>query len=84
MLALARDNQRRVGVENVEFLKGEIEAVPLQDTSVDAIEIEPARVYDGDDAHDLLPSEVCESPEALDGAFMSAFVRVVKPFRKSE
>ena len=31
MLALARENQRKAGVENVEFLQGEIEAVPLPD-----------------------------------------------------
>ena len=37
MLALARDNQRQAGVENVEFLKGEIEAVPLPDASVDVV-----------------------------------------------
>jgi ubiquinone/menaquinone biosynthesis C-methylase UbiE len=37
MLALARENQRRAGVENVEFLKGEIEAVPLPDGAVDVI-----------------------------------------------
>jgi arsenite methyltransferase len=37
MLALARDNQRRSGVENVEFLKGEIESIPLPDSSVDVI-----------------------------------------------
>src|SRR6202789_4487666 len=37
MLALARDNQRRGGVENVEFLKGEIESIPLPDNSVDVI-----------------------------------------------
>jgi ubiquinone/menaquinone biosynthesis C-methylase UbiE len=37
MLALARDNQRRAGVENVEFLKGEIEALPLPDGSVDVV-----------------------------------------------
>ena len=37
MLALARENQRKAGVENVEFLKGEIEAIPLPDTSVDVI-----------------------------------------------
>ena len=37
MLALARDNQRRAGVENVEFLKGEIENIPLPDNSVDVI-----------------------------------------------
>lgn len=37
MLALARDNQRRAGVENVEFLEGQIEAIPLPDASVDVI-----------------------------------------------
>jgi SAM-dependent methyltransferase len=37
MLALARENQRRAGVTNVEFLKGEIEHIPLPDNSVDVI-----------------------------------------------
>jgi len=37
MLALARDNQRKAGVANVEFLKGEIERVPLPDAAVDVI-----------------------------------------------
>jgi arsenite methyltransferase len=37
MLALANDNKRRAGAENVEFLKGEIEAIPLPDESVDVI-----------------------------------------------
>jgi arsenite methyltransferase len=37
MLALARENQRRAAVDNVEFLKGEIEAIPLPDNSVDVI-----------------------------------------------
>jgi arsenite methyltransferase len=37
MLALARDNQRRAGIQNVEFLKGEIEHIPLPDASVDVI-----------------------------------------------
>ena len=37
MLALARDNQRKAGVENVEFLKGQIEHIPLPDNSVDVI-----------------------------------------------
>ncbi len=155
MLALARQNQQRAGAENVEFLKGEIEAVPLPDVSVDvvvsncvinlaadkvpvlaeafrvlkpggrfavsdivrrrevapelrrnmelwtgclagslletdyratlaqvgfeAIEIEPTRIYGGDDARDLLPPEVRESAGELNGAFMSAFVRAIKP-----
>jgi SAM-dependent methyltransferase/catechol 2,3-dioxygenase-like lactoylglutathione lyase family enzyme len=37
MLALARENQAKAGVQNVEFLKGEIEQVPLPDASVDVI-----------------------------------------------
>ncbi len=37
MLALARENQRQAGVTNVEFLKGEIENIPLPDGSVDVI-----------------------------------------------
>ncbi|MFL6261982.1 MAG: arsenite methyltransferase [Thermoanaerobaculia bacterium] len=37
MLALARENQRRAGAENVEFLKGEIEAIPLPEAAVDVI-----------------------------------------------
>ena len=37
MLALARENQRRSGVSNAEFLKGEIENIPLPDDSVDVI-----------------------------------------------
>ncbi len=37
MLELARENQRKAGVPNVEFLKGEIEHVPLPDASVDVI-----------------------------------------------
>ncbi|MGZ5492478.1 MAG: arsenite methyltransferase [Thermoanaerobaculia bacterium] len=37
MLELARENQRQAGVTNVEFLKGEIENIPLPDSSVDVI-----------------------------------------------
>jgi SAM-dependent methyltransferase len=37
MLALAEHNKQRTGAENVEFLKGEIEAIPLPDSSVDVI-----------------------------------------------
>src|SRR5438552_16787649 len=37
MLALARQNQKTAGIENVEFLKGEIEHIPLPDNSVDVI-----------------------------------------------
>jgi len=37
MLELARANQRKAGIDNVEFLKGEIEHIPLPDASVDVI-----------------------------------------------
>ena len=37
MLALANENKRKAGAENVEFLKGEIEKIPLPDESVDVI-----------------------------------------------
>lgn len=37
MLNLARENQKRSGIGNVEFLKGEIESIPLPDNSVDVI-----------------------------------------------
>lgn len=37
MLALARENQAKADVDNVEFLKGEIESIPLPDSSVDVI-----------------------------------------------
>ncbi len=37
MLALARENQRKAGLENVEFLKGEIENIPLPGNTVDVI-----------------------------------------------
>jgi len=37
MLELARENQRLAGIENVEFLKGEIEAIPLTEGAVDVV-----------------------------------------------
>lgn len=37
MLALAEENKRKSGLQNVEFLKGEIESIPLPDNSVDVI-----------------------------------------------
>lgn len=37
MLALARENQRKAGVDNIEFLKGQIEEIPLPERSVDVI-----------------------------------------------
>ncbi|HYU46390.1 MAG TPA: arsenite methyltransferase [Terriglobales bacterium] len=158
MLALAEANKRKAGVENVEFLKGEIEQIPLPDNSVDVIlsncvinlsadkgrvlreafrvlkpggrfavsdivtrgeirpeirqsvllwvgcvagaltedeyrsklaaagfeqiEIEATRIYRAEDARDLLSAEGIDvdaiAPE-VDGRFMSAFIRAVKP-----
>jgi len=37
MLSLARENQKKAGMQNVEFLKGTIENIPLPDNSVDVI-----------------------------------------------
>jgi arsenite methyltransferase len=37
MLTLANENKRKAGVDNVDFLKGEIEHIPLPDNSVDII-----------------------------------------------
>jgi arsenite methyltransferase len=158
MLALANENKRQAGAENVEFLKGEIELIPLPDNSVDVVisncvinlsadkdkvlreafrvlkpggrfavsdvvtrgemlpeirrsvlawvgcvagaleeneyrakleaagfvqvEIEPTRIYRAEDAGEFLAGQNIDV-EALapqvDGKFMSAFVRAVKP-----
>jgi len=158
MLVLAGENQRKSGIENVEFLKGEIEHIPLPDNSVDVIisncvinlsadkdrvlreafrvlkpggrfavcdvvtrgemlpeirenvllwvgcvagaleeneyrrkltaagfeniEIEPTRVYRIEDAREFLSGQNIDvdaiAPE-VDGKFMSAFIRAVKP-----
>jgi ubiquinone/menaquinone biosynthesis C-methylase UbiE len=158
MLALANENKRKAGAENVEFLKGEIEHVPLPDHSVDVIisncvinlsadkdrvlreafrvlkpggrfaisdvvtrgeivpdirrsvllwvgcvagaldedeyrrklahagfeqiAIEPTRVYRVEDARDFLQTQGIDADALaaqVDGKFMSAFVRAVKP-----
>jgi SAM-dependent methyltransferase len=158
MLALANQNKQKAGAENVEFLKGEIEHIPLPDNSVDVIisncvinlsadkdsvlrealrvlkpggrfavsdvvtrgaiaaeirqsvllwvgcvagaleenqyrqklaaagfeqiEIEPTRIYRVDDAREFLASsgiDVDAIAPQVDGKFMSAFVRAVKP-----
>ena len=160
MLALANENKRKAGVQNVEFLKGEIENIPLPDNSVDVIisncvinlsadkdrvlreafrvlkpggrfavsdivtrgeilpeirksvllwvgciagameeneyrsklagagfeqiDVEPTRVYHVDDARDFLDREgvdVDAIAPHVDGKFMSAFVRAVKPIK---
>ncbi len=158
MLALANENKRKAGVENVEFLKGEIEHIPLPDNSVDVIisncvinlsadkdrvlreafrvlkpggrlavsdvvtrgemlpeirknvllwvgcvagaleeqeyqnklrmagfeqiELEPTRVYRSEDAREFLSGQNIDvdaiAPQ-VDGKFMSAFIRAVKP-----
>lgn len=158
MLALANENKRKAGLENVEFLKGEIENIPLPDNSVDVIisncvinlsadkdrvlreafrvlkpggrvavsdvvtrgeivpeirnsmllwvgcvagalaendyrsklaaagfeniEIEPTRIYRAEDAREFLCGQGIDvdalAPQ-VDGKFMSAFVRAVKP-----
>jgi ubiquinone/menaquinone biosynthesis C-methylase UbiE len=158
MLALANENKRKSGMENVEFLKGEIESIPLPDNSVDVvisncvinlsadkdkvlretfrvlkpggrfavsdvvthgeigpqirqsillwvgcvagaledveyrsklaaagfeqIDIEPTRVYRAEEAREILAAEgldVDAVAAEVDGKFMSAFVRAVKP-----
>ena len=158
MLTLANENKRKSGMENVEFLKGEIENIPLPDNSVDVIisncvitlsadkdkvlreafrvlkpggrfavsdvvthgavspeirrnillwvgcvagafedteyrdklaaagfeqvEIEPTRIYRAGDARDILAAEGLDVDiiaGEVDGKFMSAFVRAVKP-----
>jgi SAM-dependent methyltransferase len=161
MLALARENQRKAGAENVEFLKGEIEAIPLPGNSVDVIisncvinlsvdkdrvlgeafrvlkpggrlavsdivvrgqvpqelrrsmelwvgcvagalsdydyvaklaragfediDIEPTRVYTPEDARQFLAAEGLDAAAIaplIEGKFMSAFIRAVKPAKK--
>jgi arsenite methyltransferase len=161
MLALANENKRRAGVANVEFLKGEIENIPLPDNSVDVIisncvinlsaekdqvlreafrvlkpggrfavsdvvtrgemlpeirqsvlawvgciagaleeddyrnklacagfggiEIEPTRIYRAEDACEFLAGQGIDAAAIapqVDGTFMSAFIRAVKPSPK--
>jgi arsenite methyltransferase len=162
MLSLANENKRKAGLENVEFLKGEIEHIPLPDNSVDVvisncvinlsadkgevlreafrvlkpggrfavsdvvtrgviapeirksvllwvgcvagamedveyrsklgatgfeqIEIEPTRVHRVEDAREMLAEagiDVDAITTQVDGKFMSAFVRAVKPAAKA-
>jgi arsenite methyltransferase len=97
MLALARENQRKASVTNVEFLKGEIESIPLPDASVDVVISNCVINLSGDkdrvlaEAFRVLkPGEFLAAQgvdaEAIapqvDGKFMSAFVRAVKPGRR--
>lgn len=163
MLALANENKRKSGIENVEFLKGEIEKIPLPDDSVDVIisncvinlsanknrvlreafrvlkpggrfavsdvvtrgeilpeirqsvlawvgciagaldendyrsklaaagftqiEIEPTRIYRTADAREFLAGQgidVDAIAPLVDGKFLSAFLRAVKPIRAQE
>jgi arsenite methyltransferase len=161
MLALANENKRRAGVADVEFLKGEIENIPLPDNSVDVIisncvinlsadkdrvlreafrvlkpggrfavsdvvtrgdmlpeirqsvlawigciagaleendyrnklaaagfeqvEVEPTRIYCAEDAREFLAGQGIDAAAIapqVDGKFMSAFIRAVKPKTK--
>jgi arsenite methyltransferase len=162
MLALANENKRKAGVDNVEFLKGEIESIPLPGNSVDVIisncvinlsadkdkvlreafrvlkpggrfavsdvitrgemrpeirqsvlawvgciagaleendyrgklaaagfeqiEIEPTRIYRAEDAREFLAGQGIDvdalAPQ-VDGKFLSAFIRAVKPVASS-
>ena len=163
MLALANENKRKAGVTNVEFLKGEIENIPLPDNSVDVIisncvinlsadkdkvlreafrvlkpggrfavsdvvtrgeilpeirqsvlawvgciagaleeneyrsklgaagfeqvEIEPTRIYRAEDAREFLSGQgidVDKLAPQVDGKFLSAFIRAVKPIAAKE
>jgi len=81
MLELARENQRRAGLENVEFLKGDYRRL-LAEVGFEDVEVEPTRVYTAEDARGFLVAEGLD-PEAVapavDGRFMSAFVRARKP-----
>ena len=64
MLALARENQRKAGVDNVEFLQGEIESIPLPDNSVDVI-ISNCVINLSADKRKVLPRPSgCSSPAA--------------------
>jgi ubiquinone/menaquinone biosynthesis C-methylase UbiE len=162
MLALANENKRKAGIENVEFLKGEIEHIPLPDNSIDVVisncvinlsadkdavlreafrvlkpggrfavsdvvtrgemlpeirknvllwvgcvagaleendyrsklasagfqqvDLEPTRVYRIEDAREFLAGQnidVDAMAQQVDGKFMSAFVRAVKPQQKA-
>jgi SAM-dependent methyltransferase len=163
MLALANENKRKVGIDNVEFLKGEIENIPLPDNFVDVIisncvinlsadkdrvlreafrvlkpggrfavsdvvtrgemlpeirqsvlawvgciagaleeneyrgklagagfeqiTLEPTRIYRAEDAREFLAGQGIDvnalAPQ-VDGKFLSAFVRAVKPARTQE
>src|SRR5882762_4369082 len=104
MLALANENKRKAGAQNVEFLRGEI--VPeirqsvllwvgcvagaldeneyrskLTAAGFEQVNVEPTRIYRAQDARNFLPEEMNVDAIApqVDGKFMSAFVRAVKP-----
>src|SRR5205809_1069173 len=92
MLALARDNQRKSGVENVELWMGCVAGAlcereyreKLAKAGFEAIDVEPTRIYRAEDAREFLAGAgldaVAIAPE-VDGKFMSAFVRAQKPTR---
>lgn len=86
MLALAEENKKRSGLANAEFLKGEIEDVPLPNrleaAGFTGIEVQPTRAFTQDEAHDFLAAAGLDAgrlaPQVA-GKVISAFVRAVKP-----
>ena len=56
MLDLARENQRKAGITNVEFLKGDIEQIPLPDNSVDVIDRKSTRLNSSHIQKSRMPS----------------------------
>ncbi|MGC1106192.1 MAG: methyltransferase domain-containing protein [Candidatus Acidiferrales bacterium] len=65
MLALARENQRKAGVENAEFLKGEIEAIPLPENSVDVVISNCVINLSADKDRVLREAFACSAPAAV-------------------
>ena len=86
MLALARENQRKSGLENVEFLKGQIEQIPLSDNSVDVI-ISNCVINLSADKDRVLAEAVLNTQgididtiaPLVDNKFYSGFIRATKP-----
>ena len=64
MLELARANAANAGVENVEFLKGEIEDIPLPDSSVDVVISNCVINLSGDKPQVLARPRASSGPEA--------------------
>ena len=67
--ALARGSQKKAGVENVEFLKGEIENIPLPDNTVDVIISNCVINLSADKDRVLKEAYRCPSPKTNRGRF---------------